>query len=1302
MTNKEWARKLEEATERSVRWYPPWNEREHVIVKCEGYPNVPLLGTQGAINYNPELAVRQAGYPIIVPPSEKALTPFALLGPEAWEGIHYRKIRRAWINPTKRGTSEKLRSCGASAEYRQWVEKRVKDLKLPWDKVQPHDPDTQPYEVQETLEVERLKRSLDQTRAERAHWKRKLEEALDEIYHEKHLNEEISKKARTEHDARLRIGSCLRAADQEMCARRAERNQELLREQERKALLEAVRARTKAEEDEAQLKETIQELKQAAEGWKRRCQDIADSAEEQVNAATAETLFWKDRFSKLAGLANRALRNIPEGLRAAEGMVGFFFIKLPREITNFLNLCRERYDLPTTFRTPNHQYHTRARTRHMEQAIDELEQQNIQTRAEVGQMRENMGEIKEQLNKVFELLTRNVPPPAPIDTIGTASNAATQGTPTYPPGFTPQYGMPLGWNTPADPLTLEEPEMRPLPPATASLPHCPYSSAQAGITLRHSEVTPVRDEKISSLEQRVRLIEGTGGHGLDAADLCLMSDVALPADFKTPKFEKYKGSSCPRVHLAMYCRKMAAYVHHDKILVHCFQDSLTGPALTWYVNLEKGQVKTWRDLAEAFIRQYRYNEDMAPDRSRLQNLSKPDSEGFKDYAQRWRELAAQVKPPLTEKEMVSLFIETLPAPFYDKTVGSVASNFADLVIVGERIEVGIKRGRFTNNSANPARKLLPERRKGEANAVTIGSPNTSPITLSPSGIIVSPNTPSPSGVETASPTNAQDPRTTRLRRVFTPIPMSYTALFHQLLQKQMITTMPLRPLEPPYPRNYNPNAKCEYHEGGPGHTTENCWAFKHKVQDLLEQGWLKLEANKPNVSTNPLPPHEGASVNALDHESTRQDTEGQTIPQIAVIEQGEILREPITIYYDPVQMTSPSLTISVAAQPAYRDNHAVPWLYEPAPPEIAKEESMQKRSGRIYTPEALRSQKAQTSDKRPATQTSPAETPRKEDEEFLKIIRRSEHQLLDQMNKTPARISLLSLLLHSEAHRNLLLKVLQEAHVAHNITTEKFGTLVSNITSKGHLTFSEDEIPKEGKGHNQPLHISVKCGGYMIARVLVDNGSSLNVLPKATLDKLTPMDAQLTASSIVVRAFDGSKREVMGEISLPILIGPVLFNIDFQVMDIRPAYSCLLGRPWIHAAGAVPSSLHQQVKFISDHRIISVTGEKELVITTPVPEEYIEGDEEALETSFQSLEIDNGQEPGRHTPSGKHSATDHDQGRIPTGQRTGPPPDRHTSPNPGVRKPRTIWNRLPGKQPPRGRSGARICTRERVSNWGGA
>ncbi|RDY03890.1 hypothetical protein CR513_12468, partial [Mucuna pruriens] len=129
-----------------------------------------------------------------------------------------------------------------------------------------------------------------------------------------------------------------------------------------------------------------------------------------------------------------------------------------------------------------------------------------------------------------------------------------------------------------------------------------------------------------------------------------------------------------------YYRKMVAYVYDDKILVHCFQDSLTRAALSWCVSLERGRIKTWRYLVEAFLNQYKYNKDMALDRSRLQNMLKKEQEGFKEYAQRWCELAAQVQPLIIEREMVTMFIDTLLVSYYDKVVRNVASNFADLVV----------------------------------------------------------------------------------------------------------------------------------------------------------------------------------------------------------------------------------------------------------------------------------------------------------------------------------------------------------------------------------------------------------------------------------------------------------------------------------------------------------------------------------------------------------------------------------------------------------------------------------------------
>jgi hypothetical protein len=108
-----------------------------------------------------------------------------------------------------------------------------------------------------------------------------------------------------------------------------------------------------------------------------------------------------------------------------------------------------------------------------------------------------------------------------------------------------------------------------------------------------------------------------------------------------------------------------------------------------------------------------------------------------------------------------------------------------------------------------------------------------------------------------------------------------------------------------------------------------------------------------------------------------------------------------------------------------------------------------------------------------------------------------------------------------------------------------------------------------------------------------------------------------------VKAFDGSRRSVIGEVCLPVQIGPHTFDITFQVMDINPAYSCLLGRPWIHAAGAVTSTLHQKLKFVVDDKLITVAGEEDIFVSHLSSFQYVEAGEESLQTTFQALEVAN-------------------------------------------------------------------------------
>ncbi|RDX81524.1 hypothetical protein CR513_37773, partial [Mucuna pruriens] len=93
---------------------------------CGGFPNIPLMGTQGAINYNPELTLRQARYLMVLPPSEEAVTPFIIHNLWIQEGEHLRRIRHAWKNIVKKGSKWGLRSCGASSSYKSWLQHRTK------------------------------------------------------------------------------------------------------------------------------------------------------------------------------------------------------------------------------------------------------------------------------------------------------------------------------------------------------------------------------------------------------------------------------------------------------------------------------------------------------------------------------------------------------------------------------------------------------------------------------------------------------------------------------------------------------------------------------------------------------------------------------------------------------------------------------------------------------------------------------------------------------------------------------------------------------------------------------------------------------------------------------------------------------------------------------------------------------------------------------------------------------------------------------------------------------------------------
>ncbi|XP_040950327.1 uncharacterized protein [Gossypium hirsutum] len=631
------------------------------------------------------------------------------------------------------------------------------------------------------------------------------------------------------------------------------------------------------------------------------------------------------------------------------------------------------------------------------------------------------------------------------------------------------------------------------------------------------------------------------------------------------------------------------------------------------------------------MKQYSHVTDIIPDRITLQNMEKKPNESFKQYAQRWREMAIQVQPPLLEKETTMLFINTLKASFITHMLGSAMKSFADVVMTGEMIENAIRNGRI--DAGLSAKRSVPWKKENEVNNANVGYSKS--ITVSQ---------PKATTASQGSSRQESGTRQNNEKIQFTPIPMTYKELYQRIV----------------------------------GHSIENCTTFKKVVERFIQIGIVKFD-NAPSAE-NPLPNHTDGGVNAIDEgigKKTKRDvsevktplkrvwkemarrglvtssTEGndngmenycdyhhkegyriQECDEFRAVIQGLIDNKEMEFYEEVneeeyicasestsrpktnylvviiscpkneagVQM-APKIIIQKPAVFSYKDNKHVLWNYDLKEREVLVEQ----KKGKAVELDV------------------PVNEPVKEEEakEFLKFLKHSEYSVVEQLRKQLARISILTLLLSSEVHRSALMKVLNETYITNDISVNKLDRLVNNISANNFIFFNDDKIPPGGMGSTKALHITTRCKGYTLPGVLVDNGSALNVLPLSTLNKL-PMDSShMKGCQNIVRAFDGTERRVMGRIEVPLLIGPTTYEVDFLVMDIKPSYNCLLGRPWIHSAGAVPSSLHQKLKLVSEGRLVTINAEEDIIATVSSDALYVETNEEAIECSFRSLEFVN-------------------------------------------------------------------------------
>ena len=109
-------------------------------------------------------------------------------------------------------------------------------------------------------------------------------------------------------------------------------------------------------------------------------------------------------------------------------------------------------------------------------------------------------------------------------------------------------------------------------------------------------------------------------------------------------------------------------------------------------------------------------------------------------------------------------------------------------------------------------------------------------------------------------------------------------------------------------------------------------------------------------------------------------------------------------------------------------------------------------------------------------------------------------------------------------------------------------------------------------------------------KVIVDGGSTVEDMYLDLYKGLNLKLKDLMPYSSPLMSFDRKLVIPKGMIRLPIQTSPEIVEVNFIVVDTYSPYTAIIGRPWLYTLGAIASSLHQKVKFLSRDQVLEIRG----------------------------------------------------------------------------------------------------------------
>ena len=144
------------------------------------------------------------------------------------------------------------------------------------------------------------------------------------------------------------------------------------------------------------------------------------------------------------------------------------------------------------------------------------------------------------------------------------------------------------------------------------------------------------------------------------------------------------------------------------------------------------------------------------------------------------------------------------------------------------------------------------------------------------------------------------------------------------------------------------------------------------------------------------------------------------------------------------------------------------------------------------------------------------------------------------------------------------------------------------------ITFSDSDMEGCQHPHDDPLVIRAVVANKTIHRVLVDNGSSADIIFASAFDKMGIEREKLEPVNAYLRGFSGERVLPLGSIQLVLTLGDppcqATTTVRFLRIDAPSAYNMLLGWPSLNTIRAISSAYHMVIKFPTVNGVGMVRG----------------------------------------------------------------------------------------------------------------